>query len=76
MPLTRTDNRLSSCSMPYADDDQSASTAQFQAFARRQADELPPAWEMRASKSRVWLLAGIVVAVAVVVAAIAILAVG
>lgn len=61
--------------MPYQDDDQSGSTAQFQAFAHRQTDELPPAWEMRASKSKVGLLAGIVVAVAVVVAVIAILAV-
>lgn len=62
--------------MAYTDDDQSASTAQFQAFAQRQTDDLPPAWEMRAPKSRVGLLAGIVLGVAAVAAVIAILIAG
>ena len=65
--------------MPYVDDDQSASTAQFQAFAKGelrgpgldQGDDLPTAWEMDATKSQVWKLVGIVVAVAVVIAIIA-----
>ncbi|MCL2581114.1 MAG: hypothetical protein FWE35_01505 [Streptosporangiales bacterium] len=65
--------------MPYVDDDQSASTAQFQAFAKGelkgpgldQGDDLPTAWEMGAPKSQVWKLVGIVVAVAVVIAVIA-----
>lgn len=60
--------------MSYVDDDQSANTARFQAFAQRQEDELPAAWEMRASRSKVWLLVGIVVAVAVIVAVLASLA--
>jgi len=57
--------------MSYADDEKSASTAQFQAFAQNRSDELPPAWEMRADRSKVWLLAGIVVAVAFVTAVLA-----
>jgi hypothetical protein len=62
--------------MSYSDDDNSASTARFQAFAQGQNDELPPAWEMRASKSKVWLLVGIVVAVAVIAAIVAALFAG
>jgi len=59
--------------MPYAEDDQSASTARFRAFAQRQDDDLPPAWEMRAPRQKVWLLAGIVIGVAVLVAIFAII---
>ena len=62
--------------MSYRDDDQSASTAQFQAFAQNKADDLPPAWEMRAERSKVWLLTGIVVAVALVTAVLAYLIAG
>ena len=62
--------------MSHPDDDQSASTARFQAFAQGQNDELPAAWEMRASKSKVWLLVGIVVAVAVIAAIVASLIAG
>ena len=62
--------------MPYVEDDQSASTAQFKAFAKGQGDELPTAWDMRAPKSKVWLLAGIVVGVAVIVGIIAALMAG
>ena len=62
--------------MSYPDDDHSANTARFQAFAQGQNDELPAAWEMRASKSKVWLLVGIVVAVAVIAAIVASLIVG
>lgn len=62
--------------MSYIDDDEGGSTAQFQAFAHRQDDELPPAWEMRAPRSNVWRLAGIVVAVAVLVAIVGYLIAG
>jgi hypothetical protein len=50
------------------DDDLSANTARFQAFAQRQDEELPPPWQMRAPGSKIGLLVGIVVAVAIVVA--------
>ena len=54
--------------MPEVDDDLSADTGRFQAFAQRQDEELPPPWRMRAPGSKIGLLAGIVVAVAIVVA--------
>lgn len=65
--------------MPYVDDDQSASTAQFQAFAKGElrgpgldkGGDLSSAWEMDATKSQIWKLVGLVVAVAVVIAIIA-----
>lgn len=62
--------------MPYVDDDQSASTAQFQAFAKGELrgpglDDDQKAWDMGAPKSQVWKLVGIVVAVAVVLAVLA-----
>lgn len=67
--------------MPYVDDDQSASTAQFQAFAKGELrgpglEDDQKAWEMDATKSQVWKLVGIVVAVAVVIAIIAALVAG
>jgi hypothetical protein len=52
-------------------EDFSADTMRFQAFVQRQDDEQPPAWRMRASGARIGLLAGIVVAVAIVAAVIA-----
>lgn len=52
------------------DEDYSADTSRFQAFVQRRDDDQPPAWEMRASRARVGLLAAIVVAVAIVVALI------
>jgi hypothetical protein len=50
--------------MPETDSDIGAETARFQAFKDRN-DELPPAWEMKAPGSRIGMLAGIVVAVAI-----------
>ena len=51
--------------MSYRDDDQSASTAQFQAFAQNRADDLPPAWEMKAPRSKIGMLAVVVIVVAI-----------
>jgi hypothetical protein len=53
--------------MPETDSDIGAETARFQAF-RDRSEELPPAWEMKAPGSRIGLLAGIVVAVAILAA--------
>jgi hypothetical protein len=55
--------------MPETDSDFGAETARFQAFKDR-TDDLPPAWEMKAPGSRIGLLAGIVVAVAILAAII------
>jgi hypothetical protein len=46
----------------------SADTARFQAFAAQADQETPAPWHMRAPASRIGLLAGAVVLVAVVVA--------
>ena len=56
--------------MSDVDDDLSADTAKFQAFAQRQ-DDLPAPWHMRVPGSKIGLLAGIVVVVAVLVAVLA-----
>jgi hypothetical protein len=61
--------------MPETDSDVSASTARFQAFQDR-SDELPPVWQMKASGSRIGILALIVVVVAVLAAILGILLVG
>jgi hypothetical protein len=53
--------------MPETDSDIGAETARFQAF-RDRSEELPPAWEMKAPGSRIGLLAGIVVGVAILAA--------
>jgi hypothetical protein len=53
--------------MPEADDDLSASTARFRAFAERQ-DDLPAPWHMRVPLSKIGLLVAIVVVVAVLAA--------
>jgi hypothetical protein len=53
--------------MPETDSDTGAETARFQAFKDR-SEELPPAWEMKAPGSRIGLLAGIVVGVAILAA--------
>lgn len=50
--------------MPETDSDIGAETARFQAFKDRN-DELPPAWEMKAPGSRIGMLAGIVIVVAI-----------
>jgi len=56
--------------MAELEEDMSADTARFQAFVHRTEDEPPPPWQMRAPASRIGLLAGIVIAVAIVAALI------
>jgi len=58
--------------MSETDSDVSASTARFQAFKDR-SDDLPPAWEMKASGSKIGMLAGIVVVVAILAGVLGIL---
>jgi hypothetical protein len=53
------------------DQDFGADTARFAAFVHERDDEIPPAWRMRAPASRIVLLAGIVIAVAIIAAVIA-----
>jgi hypothetical protein len=55
--------------MPETDSEVGPETARFQAFAAGRADDLPPAWHMRTSGRKI----GILIAVAVVVAILAIL---
>ena len=62
--------------MSEVDDDLSANTARFQAFAQRQDEDLPAPWQMRASRSKIGLLAGIVLAVAVLAAIVALFLIG
>jgi len=57
--------------MPETDDDLSASTARFRAFADRQ-DDLPAPWHMRVPLSKIGLLVAIVVVVAVLAAIVGI----
>jgi hypothetical protein len=57
--------------MPEVDDDLSASTARFRAFANSNEEDLPAPWRMRVPASKIALLAGGVVAVAVIVALLA-----
>jgi hypothetical protein len=61
--------------MPETDSDFGAETARFQAFKDRN-DDLPPAWEMKAPGSRIGMLAGIVVAVAILAAIIGYVLIG
>jgi len=61
--------------MPETNTDASADTARFQAF-RDRGDELPPAWQMRAPGSKIGLLAGIVVVVAIFAAIFGALLIG
>jgi DNA-binding Lrp family transcriptional regulator len=63
------------CLMPETNTDASADTARFQAFKDR-SDDLPPAWRMKAPGSKIGLLAGIVVVVAVFAAILGVLLVG
>jgi hypothetical protein len=62
--------------MSQIEDDSSANTARFQAFAERKDDDLPAPWQMRASGSKVGLLVGIVIVVAVLAAIMAVLLAG
>ena len=51
--------------------DTSRSTAEFRAFAHQPGNEAEQAWSMRAPGRKVALLAGIIVALAIVLAVIA-----
>jgi hypothetical protein len=62
--------------MAEIDDDLSANTARFRAFVQSQDEDLPAPWQMRASRSKIWLLLGIVLAVAVIAAVAAVLLAG
>jgi hypothetical protein len=57
--------------MAEVDDDRSADTARFRAFAQRQDDDLPAPWRMRAPASKIGILVAIVVVVAVLAAILA-----
>jgi flagellar basal body-associated protein FliL len=57
--------------MSDVDDDLSASTQRFQAFAQRPEQEPPAPWEMRAPASKIWILIAIVIVVAVIAAILA-----
>jgi hypothetical protein len=61
--------------MSDVDNDLSADTARFQAFAQRQ-DDPPAPWHMRVPGSKIGLLAGIVVGVAVLAAIVAAVLIG
>jgi hypothetical protein len=61
--------------MPETDSDASADTARFQAFKNR-SEDLPAPWRMRASGSKIGILALIVVVVAIFAALIGSLLVG
>jgi hypothetical protein len=54
--------------MAELDEELSADTVRFQAFGARADQDTPPPWHMRASASRIGLLAAGVVVVAVVLA--------
>ena len=62
--------------MPNPEPDPSASTAQFRAFANGRSGSETAPWSMRAPRNRVAILAGVVVAVAVVLFIIALLVIG
>ena len=62
--------------MPNPEQDPSASTAQFRAFANGRSGSDTAPWSMRAPRNRVAILAGLVVAVAVVLFIIALLVIG
>ena len=53
--------------MSEVDNDLSADTANFQAFADRQDEDLPAPWRMRVPGSKIGLLAATVIVVAVLV---------
>ena len=61
--------------MPETDSDIGAETARFQAFKDR-SDDLPPAWQMKASGSKIGMLAVVVIIVAILAAIIGVLLVG
>jgi hypothetical protein len=59
--------------MAEVNDDLSASTARFRAFAEGTNDDLPAPWKMRAGGSKIVLLTAIVVVVAVIAAVVGLL---
>ena len=61
--------------MPETDSDIGAETARFQAFKDR-SEDLPPAWQMKASGSKIAKLVVAVVIVAILAAIIGVLLVG
>jgi hypothetical protein len=61
--------------MPETDSDIGAETARFQAFKDR-SEDLPPAWQMKASGSKIGMLVVAVVIVAILAAIIGVLLVG
>ena len=61
--------------MPETDSEIGAETARFQAF-RDRSDDLPPAWQMKAPRAKIGMLAVIVVMAAIVAAVIGVLLVG
>ncbi|MDX6421006.1 MAG: hypothetical protein QOG28_5626 [Trebonia sp.] len=61
--------------MPETDSDIGAETARFQAFKDR-SEDLPPAWQMKASGSKIGMLAVVVVIAAILAAIIGVLLVG
>ena len=61
--------------MPETDSDIGAETARFQAFKDR-SEDLPPAWQMKASGSKIGLLVVAVLIVAILAAIIGVLLVG
>jgi hypothetical protein len=61
--------------MPETQGDMGAETARFQAFKDRN-DDLPPAWQMKAPRARIGLLAVIVIVVAILALIVGLLLVG
>jgi hypothetical protein len=72
MPMSERDTDFSASTDNSAIRDSSRSTAEFRAFAERSGQEAEQPWSMRAPGRKVAMLAGIVVAVAVLLAIIAI----
>jgi hypothetical protein len=72
VPMSERDTDFPAGTHESAIADSSGSTAQFRAFVNRSGTEAEPPWSMRAPGKKVVLLAGIVVAVAIVLAVIAI----
>ncbi len=62
--------------MPHPEQDPSGNTAQFRAFAAGRSGNDTAPWAMRASRNRVAILAGTVIAVAVVLFIVALVVIG
>ncbi len=72
IPMSERDTDFPAGTHDSAMTDASGSTAEFRAFVSRSGNEAEPPWSMRAPGKKVVLLAGVVVAVAIVLAIIAI----